>query len=73
VSFVNTPTVKIHIRKVPPTGWIEGIDLRHYQFCEGNVYELGPRLAQLLIVWGYAGLDRRAKDRDQATDNSPSP
>ena len=63
LSFVHTQTVRIFIRKVPPREQLEGIDVRHYEFCEGNVYEVGERLAELLIVEGYAQRDRRREPR----------
>jgi hypothetical protein len=63
--------VKIWIRKAPPTRYVEGIDLSHYDFRTGQVYEVGPGVAELLIVCGYAERERRGKDRrDRATDNS---
>jgi hypothetical protein len=60
--------MRIRIRSVPPTDSIEGIDLRHYGFCEGHVYEVGLRLAELLIVLGYAEPDRR-ENRATAAGN----
>jgi hypothetical protein len=62
--------VKIWIRKVPPTRSVEGIDLSRYDFRTRQVYEVGPGVAKLLIVCGYAEPERRGKDRRQAADNS---
>jgi hypothetical protein len=67
VTFVHTP-VKIRIRKVPPSTFLEGYDLRPYDFRAGYVYELDRRLGEVLIVWGYAEPEMRSKDRDQAAD-----
>ena len=70
MTFIETLPVRIRIRKVPPTEHLEGIDLRHYQFRQGQVYEVGPRLGELLIVWGYAELEMRGEDRDRAAGKS---
>jgi hypothetical protein len=52
---------------VPLTDSIEGIDLRHYGFCEGRIYDVGLRLAELLIVLGYAEPET---SEDHATDEA---
>jgi hypothetical protein len=57
--------MRIRIRRVPLADSIEGIDLRHFRFCEGQVYDVGPRLAELLIVLGYAEPENR---EDHAAD-----
>lgn len=57
--------VKIWIRRVPPAGSVEGIDISHYNFRQGGVYEIGRHLAELLILWGYAEPARRRDDRGQ--------
>ena len=64
--------VKIWIRTVPPTRSVEGIDVSHYAFRAGQAYEVGPGVAKLLIVCGYAEPERRGGEdrRDQAADNS---
>ncbi len=46
--------MKVRVLRVPPSRALEGIDLRPYQFQEGNVYELDPRVARVLILWEYA-------------------
>lgn len=56
---VYTPSVRIRIRRVPPTEHLEGIDLRDYGFREGQAYEVERRLGELLIAWGYAEQVRR--------------
>lgn len=68
VTFVHTSPVKIRIRKVPPSAFLEGFDLRPYQFLVGHVYELDHRLAEVLIMWGYAEPEMRREQRDQAAD-----
>lgn len=62
--------VTIRIRKVPPSTFLEGYDLRPYQFRAGQVYEVGRRLSELLTVWGYAEPDVHGRDRDQAADKN---
>ena len=46
--------MRVRVLRVPPSRELEGIDLRPYQFQEGNVYDLEPRVAKVLIVWKYA-------------------
>lgn len=63
--------MKIWIRNVPPNRSVEGIDLSHYDFRAGQAYEVGPSVAKLLIVCGYAKPERRGEDRrEQSADNS---
>jgi hypothetical protein len=53
--FSNHPDpVKVRLLKVPPSRVLEGIDLRPYKLQEGNVYDLEPEVAKVLIVWKYA-------------------
>ena len=59
--------MRIRIHRVPLTSSIEDFDLSHYAFCEGHVYEIGQRLAELLIVLGYAEPER-VEDR-ASTEN----
>jgi hypothetical protein len=59
--------VRIQIRRVPPSEHLEGIDLRHYGFREGQTYQVGRRLGELLIAWGYAEEVRRGQ-LDRAAD-----
>jgi len=57
---------RIHIRIVdlPPTvNDFEGFDLRPYQLKRGASYELDHRLAEVLLAWNYAELDRRFRSR----------
>jgi hypothetical protein len=55
--------VRIRIIKRPTTGDcdLEGFDVSHFQV--GEVYDLGPRLAELLIVCGYAEPEMRQRAR----------
>jgi hypothetical protein len=46
--------VKVRLLRVPPSRALEGIDLRPYKLREGNVYDLEPQVATVLIVWKYA-------------------
>jgi hypothetical protein len=46
--------MKVRVLRVPPSRALEGIDLRPYQLQEGSVYDLEPRVAQVLIMWKYA-------------------
>lgn len=46
----------------------EGFDVRRFQ--PGCIYEVGPRLAEYLIVGGYAVLEARQNVRDKAADES---
>jgi hypothetical protein len=61
--------VTIWIRKVPATGYVEGVDLRHYDFREGEVYDVGHYVAELLISCGFAELDRRRENQDGQTED----
>src|SRR5437868_6722407 len=66
MTSFQTLFTRIRIRTVPPSELLEGIDLRHYEFREGQVYEVGPRLGELLVACGYAEQERRPEERDQA-------
>jgi hypothetical protein len=46
--------MKVRVLRVPPSRALEGIDLRPFTFREGNVYDLEPRVAKVLILWKYA-------------------
>jgi hypothetical protein len=50
--------VRIRIVKQPNPHEIESFDLRPFEV--GRVYEIGPRLAELLTVCGYAAPEMRA-------------
>ena len=59
--MAETTLIRIRIRRVPPTEHLEGIDLRHYGFREGQTFEVGRRLSELLIAWGYAEEEGRRR------------
>ena len=61
--------MRIRIRKVPPSGNLEGFDLRSHQFKAGKVYEVPSRLAEILILWGYSEPEMRGQNRDRAADS----
>ena len=46
--------MKVRVLRVPPSRALEGIDLRPYKLREGNVYDLEPQVAKVLILWKYA-------------------
>ena len=56
------------MRGVPPTGRLEGFDLTPYHFQAGQVYDVPSRLADVLVLWGYAERERRRISRDEAAD-----
>jgi hypothetical protein len=60
--------VRIRIFSVPLTDSIEGLDLRSYDLRPGHVYDIGPRLAELLIVSGYAEPEIPREDLDPGAD-----
>jgi hypothetical protein len=61
--------MKIRVRKVPPSAFLEGFDLRSYNFRDGHVYDVSPPLAKVLMSWEYAEPVIRRDKRDQAADN----
>ena len=64
----ETPGVSMRIRisDLPRAGELDEFDLRRFRV--GEVYDVPPQLASLLIVAGYAeGVVRRA-ERAQAAD-----
>lgn len=56
------------MRGVPPTGSLEGFDLAPYHFQAGQVYDVPSRLAEVLVLWGYAELEMRRRSRAEAPD-----
>jgi hypothetical protein len=63
-------SVRIRITKEPDVRELEsaGFDVRHLQV--GHDYDVGPRLADYLIVCGYAVLEMRREDRTEAADRA---
>lgn len=58
--------MRVRIKKLPQSGSIEDIDVT--RLAVGKTYDLGPRLAELLIVSGYAVPEMRRTERDKAAD-----
>jgi hypothetical protein len=56
----STERLRIRIRRVPPTAFLEGIDLRPFQFRDGYFYDVDKHVAEVLIAWGYADYASRA-------------
>jgi hypothetical protein len=55
-------TVRIRILTLHADRLLDGIvDVQ--KFKVGQIYEVGPRLAELLIASGHAARDRRKRDR----------
>jgi len=50
-------SMRVLIKRVPPSRSLEGVDLLPYAFKEGHVYDLELRIANVLIAWEYAILD----------------
>ena len=69
MSASNTPDPIVRIRILtPPAGKLfEGI-VEAGRFEAGRVYELGPRLAELLIALGHAAVERRRPGGDRTGD-----
>ena len=61
VQLPSRPSFENHYG-VPPSDRLEGIDLRPHGFKKGCVYDVDPRLAQVLTVWEYVEVpDRRGQ------------
>ena len=45
---------RIRVTKVPPSDFLEGVDLRSYHFVKGQEYTVSREVAAVLMVWGYA-------------------
>lgn len=55
------PTLRVRITKQPVPTELEPYDVSRFEV--GKVYDVGPRLAEALIVGGFAEPDTRTKDR----------
>ena len=53
--------MKVRVLRVPPSRALEGIDLLPYKLKEGNVYDLEPQVAKVLLVWKYVERVRRPR------------
>jgi hypothetical protein len=60
-AFYAGGSLRIRIKELPDQKASEPYDVAHFQV--GGVYEVGPRLAEYLIVAGYAEPEMRAVDR----------
>lgn len=60
-AFFTGRTLRIRIKTLPNAAESEPFDVA--RFLVGNVYEVGPRLAEFLIVAGYAEPEMRLIDR----------
>jgi hypothetical protein len=70
VTKNETPRVSMRIRitSLPKPGDLEEFDLR--RFSAGEVYDVPPQLASLLIVAGYAEMVASDPSRAEAADRS---
>ena len=67
MAFVHRGVIlQIWIKRLPHDRDLEGFDLRLFE--PNRVYEVGGRLAELLLVMGYAEPERRRFERDTAAD-----
>jgi hypothetical protein len=57
-------TLRVRITKRPVAKELEPYDVSRFEV--GKVYEVGPRLAEILIVAGFAEPETRTKDRPVA-------
>lgn len=61
--------MRIRILTLQADKLLDGIvDVRKFQV--GHVYEVGPRLADLLIASGHAARERRRVDRERMSGQS---
>lgn len=58
--------LRIRITRLPTERFLEGFDLSRYEV--GQTYDVGPRLAELMIVMDYAAPEMRRSDRGNAAD-----
>jgi hypothetical protein len=54
VTSRDTTLGRIRVTKVPPSDFLEGVDLRSYHFVKGREYAVSREVAAVLMVWGYA-------------------
>ena len=66
----SDPLVRIRIVTPPAGKALDGI-VGDGRFSVGRAYEVGPRLAELLIASGHAVLERRSADSAHTDDGSP--
>jgi hypothetical protein len=51
---VRAASTRIRIAKIPPSIFLEGVDLRPYDFQPSRTYDVPRYVAEVLIDWGYA-------------------
>ena len=56
--------MRVRIHRVPPSGVLEGVDLRPYVFKPGRLYEVDPMVAKVLLSGGYAESHLKADASD---------
>ena len=61
MGFGTGSAVRIRIQRLPGDSDFEGFDLRRFEI--GAVYDVGIRLAELLILAGFATMEMRLSDR----------
>jgi hypothetical protein len=59
---------RIRVTKVPPSDFLEGVDLRSYHFVKGQEYTVSREVAAVLMVWGYAERTAAANSVTSPTD-----
>ena len=60
--------MRIRINGLPKAGDLEEFDLRRFRV--GEIYDVPPQLASLLIVAGYAEAVARRAERAEAADRA---
>jgi hypothetical protein len=53
--------LRIRIIKRPSEADVDGYNVRHFE--AGEVYDVGPRLADLLVIGGYGLVEMRHSER----------
>jgi hypothetical protein len=76
MGFLPYPaSTRVRIRRVPPTGKLEGIDLAAFCFENGRIYDLKRDIANVLLAWKYAelvnGLPLDSLDQSSQTATCP--
>lgn len=68
-GHTSKPSVRIRILTPPGGKLFDGIvDVGRFE--AGQSYEVGPRLAELLIASGHAALERRQDSRNRRSGDS---
>jgi len=64
--------MSVRIRRVPPAGILEGVDLRPYAFEQGHAYDVDPYVARVLVLWDYASLEHIHVNPEFGTVSEPN-